>query len=532
MKTARWLLVAVLGLWLWCGCRPANEPAAAAPPERVAPRAAEHPAVAAATAAAEKTREAAVAGLFYPKQPAELERTVDELLAAAKPQPVERLRGLVCPHAGYRFSGPVAATAYKLLRPQEFDTVIVLGPSHYASFAGASVADATRFTTPLGAIPVSPLAAELAREKPLALAGPCDVERPDWWRQSPLVPPAAGQDTPHTWEHSLEVQLPFLQRTLKQFSLVPIVFGDVEPEAVARVLAGRLDAKTLVVASSDLSHYHTYEEARQRDTTCVEAICRLNIEWMRGQEACGKGPILALMHLARQRGWKPRLLDCRNSGDTSDERSRVVGYAAVAFVEDRQAAAEPAPPRCSPAERKALLDLARQSLAAAVRGAPPPKDSAGLSARFRSAGACFVTLTERGQLRGCIGHIFPQMPLVEAVVSNAAHAALEDPRFPPVVPDEIDRIHIEISLLSVPQPLEFGSPAELLARLRPGVDGVVLRVGRHQATYLPQVWEQIPEKPEFLGELARKAGLPADAWKSPEARVLTYQVEAFAEAAK
>ncbi|MCR4415492.1 MAG: AmmeMemoRadiSam system protein A, partial [Thermoguttaceae bacterium] len=134
-----------------------------------------------------------------------------------------------------------------------------------------------------------------------------------------------------------------------------------------------------------------------------------------------------------------------------------------------------------------------------------------------------------GQLRGCIGHLVPKEPLVEAVVNNAVHAALDDPRFSPVAPAELDRIDIEISVLTVPQRLEFRTPEELLAKLRPRVDGVVLRVGRAQSTYLPQVWDEIPDKETFLSELSRKAGLDRDAWKDPQAQVLVYQAEAFGE---
>jgi len=143
---------------------------------------------------------------------------------------------------------------------------------------------------------------------------------------------------------------------------------------------------------------------------------------------------------------------------------------------------------------------------------------------------CFVTLKKNGQLRGCIGHILPQEPLYRAVMDNARSAATRDTRFPrPVQPEELEEIEIEVSVLTVPQRLEFDTPDDLLNKLRPRVDGVVLRIGRRQSTYLPQVWEDLPEKETFLGHLSAKAGLPPGAWQTPETAVWTYQAEAFKE---
>lgn len=479
-----------------------------------------------------KVRPAAVAGLFYPDQKEALAQQIEGLLDQAKPLGIPKLRGLVVPHAGYRYSGPTAAVAYKQIAGAGFRTVVVMAPSHYASFRGAYMGEVDAYETPLGRVPVAAVAQELAKEPGFVRRPICLVNRPDWSDQSPRPPLSRAEDRPDTWEHSLEVQLPFLQKVLGEFALVPIVFGSVDPREVAQALSKHLDDTTLVVASSDLSHYLPEPRARELDTTCIQAICQLHCEWMAEQEACGKGPILALMHLAKTKNWRARLLDYRTSGDTAGDRSAVVGYAAIAFFEGEagqgpgEAGSEPWAPEDGPR----LLALARQALVAAVRsGQLPEVDLTKYPARLVSPRACFVTLTEKGQLRGCIGHIFPREPLVKAVVHNAAAAALRDPRFKPVTPEELDAIRIELSILTLPQPLRHQSPEDLLAKLRPGIDGVVLRVGNRQATYLPQVWEQLPDKEAFLSHLAEKADLaPAD-WKNPQAVVLTYQVQKFEE---
>ena len=282
-------------------------------------------------AAKQLVREPAVAGLFYPKDPAELSRMIDRLLAAAPTEPVGDLKAIVCPHAGYEFSGPVAAYSFKNLIGRHFDTVIILGPSHYALFDGASVPAVDAYRTPLGLVPISPKARALAKISPCLSEPCCRVERPAWWPQSSKPAPDPGKDTPDTWEHSVEVEVPFLQKVLTNFSILPVVFGNVDPAQVAQAVATQLDDKTLIVVSSDLSHYHPYDEAEALDVRCVKAMCSLDIAAMESQEACGKLPILALLHLAHQNGWQARLLDYRNSGDTSGDKSHgVVGYSAIA----------------------------------------------------------------------------------------------------------------------------------------------------------------------------------------------------------
>ena len=479
-----------------------------------------------AASSAERTqrvRTPAVAGLFYPGNAATLSKAVDGLLAAAPEHSIPRLRALVCPHAGYEYSGPTAAIAYKLLVGREVQTVVVMGPSHYAWFTNACIPNADAYQTPLGLVPISEKAKALASVAPFVLEPRCLVQRPAWWRQSPKAAPEFGQDTPETWEHSVEVQVPFLQKVLKNFKILPVVMGEADPAQVAQVLADRIDDHTIVVASSDLSHYHTYQAAKALDDRCVKAIGDVDIEAMATQEACGKLPILALLHLARQKGWKAQVLDYRNSGDVTGEKDRVVGYTAVAFYAG-------APAELSASERKALLDLARRTLVSVAAGGEVPEAaSKDVSARLAEKKACFVTLTKDGVLRGCIGHLTAIEPLHQAVAENARNAALRDPRFLPVHPEEVDKIRIEISVLTEPQPLAFSSPEDLLSKLHPNEDGVLLHIGPRSATFLPQVWEQVPDKVKFLEHLSEKAGCEPSAWRGKDVSVSIYHVECFEE---
>ncbi|AXA36155.1 hypothetical protein BRCON_1378 [Candidatus Sumerlaea chitinivorans] len=511
-----------------------------------------------------EVRRPAVAGAFYPAEASKLREGVNGLLsAAACPQVPGKIRGLIVPHAGYEYSGPVAAVAYKALIGQTRATdagsshqrVIILAPSHYADFNGVAVTPA-HYRTPLGIVNLDPLVHELATQSPFTFRPKALVEAPPWASRTGL----SSQDPrPDTYEHSLEVQLPFLQAGLGEFRLVPLVCGRVDPKVVADVLAKRIGPQDVVIASSDLSHYHPYETARSLDLECVRRIRELDIRGMQQQEACGKTPILVLMHLARQFDWEPILLSYQNSGDTSGRKEGgVVGYAAIAFCErstarssdpkakkggggdgvnplpnEDRSTTNPTDGTTQPLtveEGRLLVQLARRTVEEVVRfGRLPVVRPEEFPKKFHDPKGCFVTLTKHGQLRGCIGQIFPREPLYQAVMSSARSAALEDPRFSPVRPAELSELEIEVSVLTVPKPLAFSSPEDLLAKLQPHRDGVVLKIGPYMATFLPQVWEQLPRKEDFLSHLSRKAGCAADAWRGPNVEVQIYHVQAFEE---
>lgn len=480
-----------------------------------------------------RAREAAVAGLFYPKSANALTEIIDTYLKTAPDLKLTDLRALICPHAGYIYSGPVAAYGYKQLIGKDFKTVIILAPSHYAWFKGASVCMADVYRTPLGEVPISPKAKEIAKRPPFIPESPARVQRPGWAYESSRPLPEFQADTPHTWEHSDEVQVPFLQRVLKNFEIIPIIVGEVDPEEAAKALNPFIDDKTLIIASSDLSHYLPYESAKAIDNKCIKTICSMDLRKIESEEACGRVPIAILMHIAALRDWKPQLLDYRNSGDTAGDKRGVVGYAAIAFTGKAQSNPQQTTAEKSAytdGQKKFLLSLARETIKAASAKKPLPNiDESKLSPVLKEKKACFVTLTKNGHLRGCIGHIYPVEPLYKAVIENAQAAAIFDARFTPVRPSEVDQIEIEISILTEPQPLLYDSVDDLLAKLRPGIDGVILNVDDRRSTFLPQVWEQLPDKVDFLNNLSLKAGALPDAWRKPSTKVYTYQVEKFKE---
>ncbi len=258
-------------------------------------------------------REAVVAGQFYPGNASELSTTVRVFLGEARTQEGPAPKALIVPHAGYIYSGPVAATAYARLWPyrQQYTRVILLGPCHRVAVKGLALSGADVFRTPLGDVPLD--------KEAIARLDMADVK---------VV------DASHEFEHSLEVHLPFLQTVLDSFSLVPLVVGDVAPETVAQVIDALWGGpETLIVISSDLSHYLTYDKARASDKATCEAIENLRVHNIDHGDACGATPIGGLLIAAKRRSMKVTTLDLRNSGDTAGDKNHVVGYGSWIFVE-------------------------------------------------------------------------------------------------------------------------------------------------------------------------------------------------------
>ena len=445
-------------------------------------------------------RPPAVAGAFYPGAPDVLQRTVDDLLAEARSRfegDVPVPKAIIAPHAGYVYSGAIAATVYARLAPARstIKRVVLLGPAHRVAVRGLALPGAQAFATPLGSIAVDEPAIQ-------ALAG---------------LPQVVVSRDAHALEHSLEVHLPFLQAALDSFTLVPLVVGRASPDEVAQVLDRLWGAdETLIVVSSDLSHYLTYGQAQATDrNTARQILGRQPV--IDPHQACGAAPVNGLIVAAGRHGLGPRLLDLRNSGDTAGDRSRVVGYASFAFYpEDTAQGDDPG---------KVLIPIARSAIGGVLGMG---FDAAEHHDFLHEHGASFVTLTRDGQLRGCIGSLQAHRKLLDDVKANAKAAAFLDPRFQPLTATELKTTLVEISLLSPSEPMRFASQDDALAQLRPGVDGVILEYAAYRGTFLPQVWEQLPDARQFFSHLKRKAGLPADFW-AEGVRLSRYTVTKFRE---
>lgn len=466
----------------------------------------------------QRVRPSALAGRFFAADAGDLARNVDEDLAQAatvvRPWSGPQPKILVLPHAGHVYSGRVAAAGYALLKPHlaRIRKVVMLGPNHRVAVDGVALPGVACFSTPLGLVEVDALAAHALSDLPFV-------------RTSPQA---------HAQEHSLEVHLPFIQRLWQGQALprvLPLLVGRVSPEDLAELL-GRLwgGEDTLIIISTDLSHFHGYDDARRIDGVTCEQIAALASK-LHHQQACGATPLNAALALARQRGLRLTPLVRCNSGDTAGNtpqgRQRVVGYASFALYEN------PAPSAAdhswTPAMGARLVQLARHALHRAVGAADVPAPSVqGLD----QWGASFVTLHQGGRLRGCIGSLQAHRPLHLDVQANAQAAARQDPRFSPVQPDEAAGLQLEVSLLAPAQDLVFVNESHALWQLQPHVHGVIWQV-RHlgrvlRSTFLPQVWSQMPDPRVFLAQLKRKAGLPADFW-SPDVQLATYTVQKFHE---
>ncbi len=467
---------------------------------------------------ADNIRKPAYAGSFYPANKSEIEQTIEILTSKAKETRFiipagKSLKALILPHAGYIYSGLTASHASLVLSENQFSKVILLGPDHRVGFTGCAISDSDIYETPLGQVRLHRDAAKLRLQKEIFSSIPVSDKN----------------------EHSLEVILPFLQTYLKKFELVPIIIGSGDYNKIAEAIDQLLNDKTLLVASSDLSHFLQYDEAVSRDKETINAILNLEKEKLikHDNSACGKMPVLTIMSLAGKYGWKPVLIHYSNSGDTAGDRSRVVGYAAIAFYGEPSMENENISNRLNEKQGQILLKLARKTISEEL-GIKSKQEQISPASELeekslqRKSGT-FVTLKINKQLRGCIGNLDASGPMIEGVKRNAINAAFNDYRFSPLTAKEFAKVEIEISILSDPKPLEYKDSDDLIKKLRPNIDGVIIRKGRASATFLPQVWEQLTRPEDFLSHLCTKAGLPSDTWKSSKLEVLTYNVQSFEE---
>ena len=468
----------------------------------------------------QNVRQAAVAGSFYPADPKALSVMIDDMLAHASPPPIsDPILAVVAPHAGYLFSGPVAAYTYAALKGHKFSRVVVIAPSHYEAFDFTSVYDGDAYATPLGTVRVDKAFAK-------RLASMSSTIRLSSQGHVP---------TPKGAEHALEDQLPWLQRVLGDFELVPVVMGDQSYEnsralgvALAKLIQGD---DTLIVASSDLSHYHPYDEAVKIDHKTLNALQAWDYLSMsqnfeaRIWEACGGAPIVAAMIAAERMGANHALmLKYANSGDTTGDHSRVVGYSADVFLKTQSG--KMVEPRFSVNrhEKDELLALARKSVEYAVREKKAYEPTASASEALNQERGAFVTLRKSGELRGCVGYTSAIKPLYMTVRDTATLAALRDSRFPPVSASELPQLDYEISVLSpLRRVLNVG-------QIKVGQHGLLMRNGVDEGLLLPQVpIEEGWDRQKFLEETCHKAGMQSGCWKNENTDIFMFTAAVFGE---
>ncbi len=471
----------------------------------------------------QKIRSAGVAGAFYPDDPKQLTSMVDGFLKQAKiPSVTGTIYSIIAPHAGYVYSGHVAGYSYAFLKDRTIDRVIVISPSHIEAFKGASVYNGDAYNTPLGNVKIDKeFCNKLSNQNKLIFQSGKGHYINKLGRN----------------EHALEVHLPFLQRAIGNFLLVPIVMGDQSYEtcrALGIALAKIIESpKTVIVASSDLSHFHEYSEAVDLDKKILNAI----EEWdyfnmsrnlqSRTWEACGGGPIIATMIASEKLGANTaQIIKYANSGDVEiGDRSRVVGYAsAVLFKDENIKANQSSEFKLDKAEQEYLLKIAKKSVETIVRDGEVFECSSGEHASLNLDRGAFVTLNKNNELRGCIGYTSPIFPLYQTVRNAAASAAVKDRRFLPVSPKELDELTYDISVLS---PFRLVNDIE---QIEIGKHGLLIKNGDSEGLLLPQVatdynWDRIT----FLQQTCRKAGLALNAWKRKDTDIFLFSAFVFGE---
>lgn len=482
-----------------------------------------------------RIRRPVYSGSWYPGTPDELRQTVDRYIATSEIPAFEgRVIGIVTPHAGYVYSGPVAGAAYKAVKNCDPEIVVLMGNAHREGFRGAAVDDAAAYASPLGTVTIDTDLAELltTNAKSVRLDG-----------------------RPHQREHSLEIQLPFLQRSLKPgFKILPILFGMDAEEAereILQILPPLLNGKPfLLVSSTDLTHYPEYSDAKRIDKRTAEIIASMEAGELISHEQtemakgtpnlacvlCGSTATSSVMQLCRRMGAdRGQILKVANSGDvTAGDHSQVVGYGAIAFIDtgeprdsvkDNMSKSEPIsslPETLSDDEQKMLLDYSRKVLNDYVLTGEALKITSGSRLNTLRRGV-FVSLHTGQDLRGCIGYIEPVTNCMDAVYENTISACSRDPRFPEVSASELDKITIEISVLTPPLPI--ASWKEIVI----GRHGVILEKQRRKAVFLPQVApEQGWDIETMLMYLSMKAGLPPNGWTS-DARFKVFEAQVFSE---
>ena len=434
-------------------------------------------------------KKAVYAGTFYPENPDELNNLLNSYKQDVKID--YKSKAVIVPHAGYIYSGHAAMAGFQHLEPAE--NIFIIAPSHHESFNNIALPEYTFFETPLGNLEVNnKLIADIAEKFPCIVA-----------------------DEVFDKEHSIEVQLPFIQNLFipqrqsaadfmkslkkigKRIRIIPVLVGNCDYRLISDLISTYWEGSSFVI-SSDLSHYYPIQECRQIDTYTATIIETGKIEFLQPQQACGMVGIKGLVDFANNNDCSMIRAEMYNSGDISNEKDKVVGYGSWFLYTDS---------RNEFIERyysKYVIEMARQSIIASINQEEfIPR---GIPTVLTQYGASFVTLKLKGELRGCIGSVYPTKPLILDIIDNAKNAAFQDPRFEPLTIEELENLEVSVSILSSIERISFKDERDLLSKIYPY--GVIIAERNKRAVYLPVVWEQLPDREIFLNSLKEKAGLP------------------------
>lgn len=427
----------------------------------------------------DKIKEASVAGTFYTSIPSQLKQQIEFFKNSSKNMYTAPTRAVIVPHAGLVFSGRVAWEGISQL-DKGVKNIFIFAPAHKVAFDGLAISSYKEWGSPLGNIKIN----RTVCNKLIKQYG------------------ANINDEAFENEHSIEVEIPIIQSLFEKVNIIPVLIGKQGPDLIEQIISDYYeDDKYGFIISSDLSHFYTEEEGKKLDDTTANMIESGDIRQFKYEQACGAIGIAGLVQFANKKNYSLIRIDMTNSVPITGDKSRVVGYGSWFLYEgSKNEFIEKYYP-------KFPIDLAKLVIKSSFGAG---KTTIHYPQIFDEMGACFVTLEKNNQLRGCIGSVIAHRPLVTDLVSHAKNAAFNDPRFKPLQKDEIDDIKVSVSILTEPKKIDFNGEKDLLKKIVKNKDGIIIKDGEYQAVYLPSVWEQIPDKKEFLNSLKVKAGLDSD----------------------
>lgn len=423
-------------------------------------------------------KQPSAAGKFYTKNKIELENQLEYFDKNSKPDCDYKTRAIIVPHAGYEFSGKLAAKGFQYF-DKNIKNIFVIAPPHYVGIKDVSISNYDIFSTPLGNLEVNK---DITYQ--LLSDFECNLQN------------EAFED-----EHSIEVQLPFVQKFTPDKKIIPIL--GVNVLKLKKIIEHFWsNPENGFVISSDLSHFYSSKDAKKIDEDTANYIESNSYDKFSAGRACGAAGVIALMMFAESKKYSLIRLGMYNSSDITGDETRVVGYGSWLLYEGSKNQF------IKNYYSSYTIDICKKSIQAQLKNENLRLEN--IPAVFGQTGASFITLEKSNDLRGCIGTIIAHRPLIEDIAQNAQNSAFSDPRFPPLQKEELNELSINVSLLSTPEKITFDGEEDLLKKIRQNIDGIIINDKGKQAVYLPSVWGQLPDKGLFLKSLKIKAGMDPD----------------------